>query len=150
MTALARRALYALLLLAACAVATTHANGDDADAPARPPEEPPCEGDHCVRGDCGKMVEPKESSGMEGVNCKDGPLIPIWPHHENMSAGDRLGRGLLYIILMVYLFLGVAIVSDKFMESIEMITAQEKEVSVKDPRTGKTQVIVVKVWNETV
>merc|ERR1719150_1278778 len=31
-----------------------------------------------------------------------------------------------------------------------MITAQEKEVSVKDPRTGKTQVIVVKVWNETV
>merc|ERR1712013_582740 len=43
-----------------------------------------------------------------------------------------------------------AIVSDKFMESIEMITAQEKEVSVKDPRTGKTQVIIVKVWNETV
>merc|ERR1719268_321448 len=36
------------------------------------------------------------------------------------------------------------------MESIEMITAQEKEVSVKDPRTGKTQVIIVKVWNETV
>merc|ERR1719153_686588 len=31
-----------------------------------------------------------------------------------------------------------------------MITAQEKEVSVKDPRSGKTQVIIVKVWNETV
>merc|ERR1719228_1580929 len=31
-----------------------------------------------------------------------------------------------------------------------MITAQEKEVSVKDPRTGKTQTIIVKVWNETV
>jgi len=52
--------------------------------------------------------------------------------------------------LMIYLFIGVAIASDKFMESIEMITAQEKEVSVKDPRTGKTQVVVVKVWNETV
>merc|ERR1719189_2038519 len=64
--------------------------------------------------------------------------------------GDRFGRGLLYIALMIYLFIGVAIASDKFMESIEMITAQEKEVSVKDPRTGKTQVIVVKVWNETV
>merc|ERR1712080_277744 len=60
------------------------------------------------------------------------------------------GRGLLYATLMLYLFIGVAIVSDKFMESIEMITAQEKEVSVKDPRTGKTQVIIVKVWNETV
>merc|ERR1719312_1317525 len=51
---------------------------------------------------------------------------------------------------MLWLFIGVAIVSDKFMESIEMITAQEKEVSVKDPRTGKTQVVIVKVWNETV
>merc|ERR1719381_28453 len=67
-----------------------------------------------------------------------------------MSLGDRFGRGLLYAVLMVYLFIGVAIASDKFMESIEMITAQEKEVSVKDRRTGKTQVIIVKVWNETV
>merc|ERR1719365_205754 len=67
-----------------------------------------------------------------------------------MSIGDRFGRGLLYGVLMIYLFIGVAIASDKFMESIEMITAQEKEVSVKDRRTGKTQVIIVKVWNETV
>ena len=85
-----------------------------------------------------------------GINCEDGLLIPIWPGYESMSMGDRFGRGLLYITLMVYLFIGVAIASDKFMESIEMITAQEKEVSVKDPRTGKTQVVVVKVWNETV
>merc|ERR1712198_203846 len=62
----------------------------------------------------------------------------------------RFGRGLLYATLMLYLFIGVAIVSDKFMESIEMITAQEKEVSIKDRRTGKTQVVIVKVWNETV
>merc|ERR1719175_282790 len=67
-----------------------------------------------------------------------------------MSIGDRFGRGLLYGILMIYLFIGVAIASDKFMESIEMITAQEKEVSIKDPKSGKTQVVVVKVWNETV
>jgi len=85
-----------------------------------------------------------------GVNCEDGLIIPIWPGHENMSIGDRFGRGLLYAVFMVYLFIGVAIASDKFMESIEMITAQEKEVSIKDPRTGKTQVVIVKVWNETV
>jgi len=90
----------------------------------------------------------KEESA--GINCDDGLLIPIWPGFESMSMGDRFGRGLLYMTLMVYLFIGVAIASDKFMESIEMITAQEKEVSVKDPRTGKTQVVVVKVWNETV
>eukprot|EP00088_Acartia_fossae_P032914 TRINITY_DN3368_c0_g1_i10.p1 TRINITY_DN3368_c0_g1~~TRINITY_DN3368_c0_g1_i10.p1 ORF type:complete len:915 (+),score=341.46 TRINITY_DN3368_c0_g1_i10:160-2904(+) len=85
-----------------------------------------------------------------GINCEDGLVIPIWTGFEHMSMGDRFGRGLLYIVIMIYLFIGVAIVSDKFMESIEMITAQEKEVSVKDPRTGKTQVVIVKVWNETV
>jgi len=86
----------------------------------------------------------------EGINCEDGLLIPIWPGFEEMSMGDRFGRGLLYIALMIYLLIGVAIASDKFMESIEMITAQEKEVSIKDPKSGKTQVVVVKVWNETV
>merc|ERR1719479_541887 len=51
---------------------------------------------------------------------------------------------------MVYLFIGVSIVSDRFMESIETITASEKEVTVKDPKTGKNTIIVVRVWNETV
>jgi len=90
-----------------------------------------------------------EEAGV-GINCEDGLIIPIWKGHEDMGMGDRFGRGLLYIALMIYLFIGVAIASDKFMESIEMITAQEKEVSIKDPKTGKTQTIVVKVWNETV
>jgi len=85
-----------------------------------------------------------------GINCDDGLLIPLWPGTDDMSMGDRFGRGLLYGVLMLWLFIGVAIVSDKFMESIETITAQEKEVAVQDPRTGKTQIIIVKVWNETV
>ena len=85
-----------------------------------------------------------------GVNCGDGLIVPIWKPYDNLSMGDRLGRGLLYILLMVYLFIGVSIVSDRFMESIETITASEKEVTVKDPKTGKNTIIVVRVWNETV
>jgi solute carrier family 8 (sodium/calcium exchanger) len=96
-------------------------------------------------------VADNDTGGVpEGVNCADGLLIPIWKPFTNLSTGDRFGRGLLYVLLMVYLFIGVSIVSDRFMESIEMITAQEKEVTVKDPKTGKSQVIIVKVWNETV
>lgn len=91
-----------------------------------------------------------ELGAPEGVNCGDGLLIPIWRPYENLSGGDRFGRGVLYVLLMVWLFIGVAIVSDRFMESIEMITAQEKEVTVKDPKTGKNQIVIVKVWNETV
>ena len=81
----------------------------------------------------------------EGVNCGDGLVVPIWRPYENLSSGDRFARGLLYILLMVYLFIGVSIVSDRFMESIEMITAQEKEVQFNDPKTGKTQIVIVKV-----
>jgi len=91
-----------------------------------------------------------EEGNSTGINCEDGLIVPLWPGTDHMSMGDRFGRGLLYGTLMIYLFIGVAIVSDKFMESIEMITAQEKEVQIKDPRTGKTQAVVVKVWNETV
>jgi len=114
----------------------------------------------CIVGACIATVSCSEqatapaaaaaANESSGINCDDGLLIPLWPGTDNMSLGDRFGRGLLYAVLMVYLFIGVAIASDKFMESIEMITAQEKEVSVKDRRTGKTQVIIVKVWNETV
>ena len=79
----------------------------------------------------------------KGVNCGDGLIVPIWRPYTKLTGGDRFGRGLLYILLMVWLFIGVAIVSDRFMESIEMITAQEKEVTVKDPRSGKNQVVIV-------
>jgi len=96
------------------------------------------------------VVKVEEKKNATGVNCEDGLIIPLWKPTDHLSMGDRFGRGLLYAVLMLYLFIGVAIVSDKFMESIEMITAQEKEVSVKDPRNGKTQVVIVKVWNETV
>jgi len=109
----------------------------------------------------GFATESEEESGEDeaeavvvdegtGINCDDGLLIPLWPGTDDMSMGDRFGRGLLYGVFMLYLFIGVAIVSDKFMESIEMITAQEKEVQIKNPKTGKTQVVIVKVWNETV
>jgi len=101
-------------------------------------------------GDGDDDGDEKKDKASDGINCEDGLIVPLWPGTDHMSMGDRFGRGILYATLMLYLFIGVAIASDKFMESIEMITAQEKEVSVKNPKTGKTQVVVVKVWNETV
>ena len=66
--------------------------------------------------------EKHEEVESTGINCDDGLVVPLWPGTDDMSIGDRMGRGLLYAILMLYLFIGVAIVSDKFMESIETIT----------------------------
>jgi len=129
--AVSARTLFAWMLLGLLVVGTIATAADDNDEDGEEGEDAPEE----------------ENTG---INCDDGLVIPLWPGTDEMSTGDRFGRGLLYGVLMLWLFIGVAIVSDKFMESIEMITAQEKEVSVKDPRTGKTQVIIVKVWNETV
>jgi hypothetical protein len=50
---------------------------------------------------------------------------------------------------MIYMFIGVSIISDRFMASIEVITSKEKEIKVKRPN-GETQIVVVRVWNETV
>ena len=82
-------------------------------------------------------------------NCQPGLIIPVWEPQVDLSTGDRVARAIVYFVAMVYLFIGVSIVSDRFMGSIEMITSQEKEVTVKKPN-GETQIIVVQVWNETV
>lgn len=83
------------------------------------------------------------------LNCFDGLLIPAWQPLVNVSDGDIFARGLIYFLALVYLFIGVSIIADRFMASIEVITSMEKEVVIKKPN-GETQIISVRVWNETV
>eukprot|EP00227_Mantoniella_beaufortii_P022194 CAMPEP_0197582806 /NCGR_PEP_ID=MMETSP1326-20131121/5910_1 /TAXON_ID=1155430 /ORGANISM="Genus nov. species nov., Strain RCC2288" /LENGTH=890 /DNA_ID=CAMNT_0043146937 /DNA_START=391 /DNA_END=3063 /DNA_ORIENTATION=- len=56
----------------------------------------------------------------------------------------------VYALFLAYLFLGIAIISDKFMSAIEVITAQTTTIKKKDKKTGGEQVIEVKFWNPTV
>lgn len=64
-----------------------------------------------------------------------------------------LGNNLLvvaYLFALGYLFLGIAIISDIFMEAIEAITAQTKRIELWD-KEGKTKLCVdVPIWNATV
>ncbi|XP_060711813.1 sodium/calcium exchanger 1-like isoform X3 [Hemiscyllium ocellatum] len=50
---------------------------------------------------------------------------------------------------MVYMFLGMSIIADRFMASIEVITSQEREITIKRPN-GETTTTTVRIWNETV
>ena len=81
--------------------------------------------------------------------CVDGLLLPAWLPLENVSKTSVAFRGVLYIVALIYLFVGIAILADKFMASIEMITSKKKVVKLRD-ENGKTQTVVVRVWNETV
>ncbi|CAL8099908.1 unnamed protein product [Orchesella dallaii] len=93
-----------------------------------------------------------EGNGNESEElprCEPGLLFPVWEPQEDLSFGDRFARGLAYFLAMLYMFIGVSIISDRFMASIEVITSKEKEVKIKRPN-GEVQIVVVRVWNETV
>lgn len=83
------------------------------------------------------------------TQCQDGLLLPVWLPQDNLTIGDRVARGLVYFMALLYLFLGVSIISDRFMSAIEVITSQEREVTVTK-KGGVEQKVVVRVWNETV
>ena len=78
-------------------------------------------------------------------------MIPAWLTPGN-ATGTALtaAKAFVYIIAMFFMFLGISIISDRFMASIEIITSQEKDITIKDKVTGKKQVVTVKIWNETV
>lgn len=99
----------------------------------------PSEAIHLVNGTC-------PGGNME---CKPGVIIPIWLPKENLSSGDRAARAIVYFVSMVYMFLGVSIIADRFMSAIEVITSKEREVTIKKAN-GETQVVTVRIWNETV
>ncbi|KAM9809005.1 sodium/calcium exchanger 1b isoform X1 [Syngnathus typhle] len=80
--------------------------------------------------------------------CTPGVMLPVW-EPMNPSFGDKVARATVYFVALVYMFLGVSIVADRFMASIEVITSQEKEITIKKPN-GETSTTTVRIWNETV
>ncbi|VDK67868.1 unnamed protein product [Onchocerca ochengi] len=83
------------------------------------------------------------------TNCVDGMIIPIWRPFLNIGIGDRIFRGITFFFVIAYLFLGVSIVSDRFMSSIEVITSMERTVHIKRPGLESMKV-KVRIWNDTV
>ncbi|XP_038821431.1 sodium/calcium exchanger 1-like isoform X2 [Salvelinus namaycush] len=68
---------------------------------------------------------------------------------QNPSVGDKVARAIVYFVALIYMFLGMSIIADRFMSSIEVITSQEKEITIKKPN-GETTTATVRIWNETV
>lgn len=55
--------------------------------------------------------------------CKRGILLPVWEPNEP-GLGDKVARAVVYFVSLMYMFLGVSIIADRFMASIEVITSQ--------------------------
>ncbi|XP_052795074.1 sodium/calcium exchanger 2-like isoform X3 [Mya arenaria] len=90
----------------------------------------------------GYVVEFKDSEN--DTHCESWVLFPaenLW--HEGI-------RGFLYILCMIYFFVGIAIGSDIFMNAIECLTSKEREVSRWDNEKQEVVKFRVRIWNETV
>lgn len=57
--------------------------------------------------------------------------------------------GFFYLLSLIYCFLGIAIVADIFMGSIEVITSKTKKMPMKDDN-GEVIEVEVLVWNPTI
>ncbi|XP_075224296.1 sodium/calcium exchanger Calx-like isoform X1 [Lycorma delicatula] len=98
--------------------------------------------------------------------CSPGLILPILDERSwNLTF-----RKILYLFLMLYFFLGVSIVTDAFMSSIEMITSKTRKVYlakssknrkkngsynsvggvVAGLKEDEPEVVEVRVWNDTV
>lgn len=69
----------------------------------------------------------------------------IWP---GFSLTNETWQGIAYVLVLIYLFLGIALVADIFMESIEQITSKTTLVSI--PTAEGTITIEKPVWNPTI
>lgn len=89
----------------------------------------------------GYVVEYLDSNTSK--RCNEFILLPA----ENLW--NEGVRGFLYLLATLYLFLGVAIASDIFMNSIEVMTSKKRSIVKLDPERGPVTLEVL-VWNETV
>ncbi|XP_015591226.1 sodium/calcium exchanger 1 isoform X3 [Cephus cinctus] len=87
--------------------------------------------------------------GNYSVHCVPGLVVPLWSPVSNIGLVDIVFRGTIYFLALLYLFIGVSIISDRFMAAIEVITSKEKELVVRRPGR-EPQIVIVRVWNETV
>ncbi|XP_033833334.1 sodium/calcium exchanger 2b [Periophthalmus magnuspinnatus] len=84
----------------------------------------------------------------EETVCRPGILLPVW-EPADPGLGQKVARAVVYFVSLMYMFMGVSIIADRFMASIEVITSQEKEVTITLPN-GETSLATVRIWNETV
>lgn len=57
------------------------------------------------------------------VKCVPGIILPVWKP-VNPGLGEQITRAVIYFVFLMYMFLGVSIIADRFMASIEVITSQ--------------------------
>lgn len=85
---------------------------------------------------------------VENYMCSDKGLFMPLVNEYTWNVG---ARAFIYLLGLLWSFLGVSIVADMFMEAIEMITSKKQKLKIPDTtsETGYTEVEIL-MWNGTV
>ena len=70
----------------------------------------------------------------------------------NVPGTSLMGKGTLctfYLIFLFWLFLGISVIADIFMEAIEVITSSTRDMPFAD-KDGNVVTVPVPVWNPTI
>merc|ERR1712156_352208 len=96
----------------------------------------------------GHICYQNETTKFCGVeeDCYIGMALPF----INESTWDWRVRAVLYLVGLLYSFLGISIISDIFMCAIEKITSKTTEIQIAGDADSPADVIEVPVWNDTV
>lgn len=71
----------------------------------------------------GNGTSPRNKKCEEVSVCRPGILLPVWQPNQP-GIGNQVARAVVYFVSLMYMFLGVSIIADRFMASIEVITSQ--------------------------
>lgn len=90
--------------------------------------------------------------GTELVTCTKNTSDPAGRNNYGCESApfDPQPMAIVYLILLLWTFLGVGIISDVFMGAIETITSKSKLVEFEDDSTGKIMQVEIFAWNATV
>lgn len=76
-----------------------------------------------VHGNSNSSADGPKGSCSDKVKCHPGILLPVWLP-QNPSLAMQAMRAVIYFSCLLYMFLGVSIIADRFMSAIETITSQ--------------------------
>lgn len=100
---------------------------------------------HVIPFQKGNMIlEYKHTTDVDTM-CEGGMFLPFIP--GEMMWG-KTGHIIIYLLLLIFSFLGIAIIADVFMAAIEVITSKEKTVTITE--NGKPKTVTYLVWNATI
>ncbi|CAG5131763.1 unnamed protein product [Candidula unifasciata] len=80
--------------------------------------------------------------------CKENLLVPMWRLELDTTDDDRYFRAILYVIALIYLFIGLSVITERLMTAVDVIVSKKKQIAVMIS-DGTIVYVTDRLWSET-